>query len=109
VKKLTRQTRDYVNWLTHAKNAAHYDAEIGVTAVSQFLATVTASRLRWSSLGHGRCEQCGSYSMSAGRCQRCGSIDEDYAPPAIEQPTTEDLAALAWPTRALRAPTFRHS
>jgi hypothetical protein len=31
---MTRETWDYVNWLTHAKNAGNYDAEIGTAAVS---------------------------------------------------------------------------
>jgi ribosomal protein S14 len=66
VKKISRETWDYVNWLTHAKNAGNYDAEIGIAAVSHLLATVTAASLRRSQRGHRRCETCGSYSAAAG-------------------------------------------
>jgi hypothetical protein len=47
---LTRETWDLVNQLTHAKNAGSYDAEIGVAAVSHFISTMTAARVRWSRL-----------------------------------------------------------
>jgi hypothetical protein len=93
LKKLTRETWDYVNWLTHAKNAASDDAEIGVAAVSHFLATVTAARLRWSHQGHSRCEACGSYSMAGGHCQRCGWLDHEYEPRVLERPSEQELAA----------------
>lgn len=93
LKKLTRETWDYVNWLTHAKNARNYDAEIGTAAVSHLLATITAARLRWAQQGHSRCDECGSYSMAGGHCQRCGSRDPGYAPPSLPQPTDEELSA----------------
>ncbi len=47
-KKLTRETWDLVNQITHAKNAGSYDAEIGVAAVAHFISTMTAIRMRWS-------------------------------------------------------------
>lgn len=93
LKKMARETWDYVNWLTHAKNAANYDAEIGAAAVSHLLATVTAARLRWGQQGHQRCEVCGSYAVVGGQCQRCGWTNPDYEPPQIRQLSEEELAA----------------
>lgn len=92
LKKMTKETWDYVNWLTHAKNADSYDAEIGTAAVSHLLATVTATRLRWARQGQGRCKECGSYSACDGQCQRCGSVDPDYTLPVVERPSDEELA-----------------
>jgi len=92
LKKLTRETWDYVNWLTHAKNARNYDAEIGTAAVSHLLATITAARLRWAQQGHSRCDECGSYSMAGGQCQRCGWTDPGYVPLSLPQPTDEEIA-----------------
>jgi len=93
LKKMTRETWGYVNWLTHAKNAGSYDAEIGVAAVSHLLATVTAARLRWGLRGNRRCEDCGSYSLVAGQCHRCGWVDPDYEPPVREELSEQELAS----------------
>jgi hypothetical protein len=91
--KVTKETWDYVNWLTHAKNARYYDAEIGVGAVSHLLAAITAARLRWAREGHRRCEDCGSYSVGSGRCQHCGWVDSDYEPPPVERLSEEELVS----------------
>jgi hypothetical protein len=91
--KLTRETWDYVNWLTHAKNAIAYDAYIGVAVVSHFFSMITAICLRAATGGRSRCETCGSYRMVAGDCVRCGWHDPDYVAPASRQLTEEDLAA----------------
>jgi hypothetical protein len=93
LKKLVRETWDYVNWLTHAKNARHHDAEFGIAAVSHFLACCTAARLRWTAEGHRRCDQCGSYALATDQCQRCGWIDTDYEPPPREQLSKEEVEA----------------
>lgn len=60
LKKLAVETWEYVNWLTHAKNAVRMDAEIGIKAVEHLLGTYTAATLR---LAHSmkRCDECGSY------------------------------------------------
>jgi hypothetical protein len=91
--KLTRETWDYVNWLTHAKNAITYDAHIGVAAVSHFLSTITAICLRAATDVRNRCETCGSYRMVSGACMRCGSHDPDYVAPASRQLSEDELAA----------------
>ena len=93
LKKMTKETWDYVNWLTHAKNAGPYDAEIGVASVSHLLATVTAARMRWTQQGHQRCEDCGSYSVAGGECRRCGSVDVEHEAPAARAVSEEELAA----------------
>ena len=81
LKKLTRETWDLVNQLTHAKNAGSYDAEIGVAAVSHFISTMTAARVRWSAGPHQRCATCGSYRVGGGTCVRCDWVDPDYEVP----------------------------
>lgn len=91
--KLTRETWDYVNWLTHAKNAIAYDAHIGVAAVSHFLSIVTAMRLRVTTGTKIRCESCGSYQVVAGACMRCGWHSPDYVPPPSRRLSEEDLAS----------------
>lgn len=93
LRKLVRETWDYVNWLTHAKNARHHDAEFGVAAVSHFLACSTAARLRSAAEGHRRCAECGSYGLVADQCQRCGWVDPNYEPPAYERPSNEEIEA----------------
>lgn len=107
-KKLVRETWDYVNWLTHARNAIHRDAEIGAAAVSHFLASITAVRMRWGDLGHDRCRQCGSYSMEAGHCPRCGWTDENYGRLGGPGPAPR-RCPLDWPSRASRPPISRPS
>lgn len=91
--KLTRETWDYVNWLTHAKNAIAYDAHIGVAVVSHFLSVITAMCLRAATGARSRCASCGSYRMVAGACIRCGWDDPNYVTPASRELTEEELAA----------------
>lgn len=93
IKKLARETWDYVNKLTHAKNAGSYDAEIGAAAVSHFLSTITAARMRWAAVDHQRCATCGSYRVEAGTCVRCGWSDPDYKDPPRREISAEELAA----------------
>jgi hypothetical protein len=90
--KLTRETWDYVNWLTHARNAIVYDAHIGVAVVSHFLSMVTALRLRAAGGARSRCESCGSYQLVSGSCVRCGWHDASYVAPDPRQLTEEELA-----------------
>jgi hypothetical protein len=84
LKKTAAETWEYVNWLTHAKNAVRMDAEIGLKAVEHLLGMFTAARLR---LGRAslRCEEAAPTSWSLGSVgtvggstrlmsrQRCGS------------------------------------
>src|SRR6266516_5781116 len=45
LKKLSVETWEYVNWLTHAKNAIRLDAEIGIKTVEHLLGVFTAARV----------------------------------------------------------------
>lgn len=90
--KLTRETWDHVNWLTHAKNAIAYDAHIGVAAVNHFLSVVTAVCLRAAGGARSRCEGCGSYRMVSGSCMRCGWDDPSFIAPGARQLTEEEIA-----------------
>jgi hypothetical protein len=90
LKKMARETWEYVNWLTHAKNARHEDAEFGLSAVSHLLASFTSARLRWARGGGARCDECGSYSIGAGMCQRCGWSDPDWKEPAVPETSEEE-------------------
>lgn len=91
LKKTAVETWDYVNWLTHAKNAVRMDAEIALKIVEHLLGTFTAARLR---LGRSstRCEACGSYRIVAGRCTRCDHLDPEYQPAAHVPLSDEERA-----------------
>ena len=91
LKALSKETWQYVNWLTHAKSAVRLDAEIGLKAVEHLLGTVTAARLR---VGPpvARCEDCGSYEVTGGMCRHCGWEDPAYEVPEGSTPTDEERA-----------------
>lgn len=90
LKKTAVETWDYVNWLTHAKNAIRMDAEIALKIVEHLLGTYTAARLR---LGRSsiRCETCGSYRVIGGRCARCDWLDPNYEAPIQVELSEEEL------------------
>lgn len=92
LKVIGKETWQYVNWLTHARNAGSLDAEIGVAGVSHLLSTFTAAWMRWSRGGRQRCAECGSYRVVGGCCQRCGWIDDTYEAPAPAELSDEVLA-----------------
>lgn len=87
LKKLAAETWEYVNWLTHAKNAIRMDAEIGLKAVEHLLGTFTAARMRLTRTNT-RCEECESYRVIAGTCEQCRWIDPSYEP--VELPTLSE-------------------
>ena len=91
MKKTAIETWEYVNWLTHAKNAVRMDADIGLAAVSHFLSLFTAARFRSGKAGP-RCAECGSYSVVAGVCRHCEWVDPTYAPPQQTALSEEALA-----------------
>jgi hypothetical protein len=98
IKKTSVETWQYVNWLTHARNASHWEAEIGLAITSHVIEMVTASTMRWASSGRPvRCEACESYEVIAGECRSCGWIDLDYEatdppPPLSNEEPAEPLA-----------------
>jgi hypothetical protein len=82
LKKLAVEAWEYVNWLTHAKNAVRMDAEIGLKAVEDLLGMFTAARLRLGSAAQ-RCDECGSYEVAVGVCKHCEWEDPSYTPPTL--------------------------
>jgi hypothetical protein len=91
LKKLAVETWEYVNWLTHAKNAVRMDAEIGLKAVEHLLGMFTAARLRLGRTSL-RCEECGSYQLVAGECRHCGWVDPSYEPRQVRELSEEERA-----------------
>jgi ribosomal protein L37E len=89
LKKAAVETWEYVNWLTHAKNAVRMDAAIGLKAVEHMLGTFTAARLRMGRTSQ-RCQRCGSYELVAGRCRHCGWADASYEPTEVRQWSEEE-------------------
>ena len=89
LKKMAAETWEYVNWLTHAKNAVRMDAEIGLKSVEHLLGLFTASRLRAGAAG-GRCGSCGSYEVVAGICRQCEWTDPSYKPPTVAEWSMEE-------------------
>ena len=91
LKKLAAETWEYVNWLTHARNAMRMDAEIGLKQVEFLLGMFTAASLR-SSQSPARCEACDSYELVAGLCRHCGWNDPTHEPPEIHEWSEEERA-----------------
>lgn len=91
LKKMALETWDYVNWLTHAKNAIRMDAEIGLKAVEHLLGIFTAARLRIGQTSR-RCNECGSYDVVTGVCRHCSWTDPSYEPPKVREWSEEERA-----------------
>lgn len=91
LKALGRETWQYVNWLTHAKNAIRLDAEIGLKAVEHLLGTFTAARLRVDHLPT-RCSECGSYQVAGGVCRHCGWTNPDHQTDQMRALTNDEIA-----------------
>lgn len=92
LKKLAEEAWEYVNWLTHAKNAIRMDAEIGLKAVEHLLGTFTAARIRMAQAARRRCEACGSHEMVAAICRRCNWEDPAYEEPEVREWSEEERA-----------------
>jgi hypothetical protein len=107
LKKMSGETWEYVNWLTHAKNAIRMDAEIGLKMVEHLLGCFTAAQMRLSRAST-RCEECKSYRVVAGTCGVCGWNDPEYEP--VEMPhLTEDESPSVSRSLARPAQTSRRS
>lgn len=84
LKKTAVETWEYVNWLTHAKNAVRMDAEIGLKVVEHLLGMFTAARLRIGRMNR-RCAERGSYELVAETCRHCGWVDPSYESPDVQE------------------------
>lgn len=91
LKKVSTETWDLVNWLTHAKSAVRLDAELGLKAVEHLLGVFTAARLRLDRAGP-CCDRCGSYRVVAGKCAHCAWTDPCYAAPDRAPLSDEEVA-----------------
>ncbi len=91
LKKTAVETWDYVNWLTHAKNAIRMDAEIGLKIVEHLLGVFTAARLTMGRTSQ-RCDACASYEVVAGTCRHCGWADPSYEAPKVRAWSAEERA-----------------
>jgi hypothetical protein len=65
LKLLADSTWQLVNWLTHARNAIHADAELVVSATSHLLESFTGSIIRRESKRPDRCPNCSSYQLDS--------------------------------------------
>jgi hypothetical protein len=63
LKTMARSAWQLVSWLTHAANAARYDAEIALDAVQNTLAAFGIAVIRYERGTPDRCPQCTSYRL----------------------------------------------
>jgi hypothetical protein len=91
LKKMSAETWDLVNWLTHAKSAVRLEAEMALKAVEHVLGFFTAASMRFDRHVR-RCDDCGSYDVGAGVCAHCGWIDESYEAVHVAPLTEAELA-----------------
>jgi hypothetical protein len=63
LKTLAASTWQLVNWLTHARNAVHSDAELAVAATSHLLELFSGAIRRRESGQPERCPSCSSYQL----------------------------------------------
>jgi hypothetical protein len=80
MKAMARSTWQLVSWLTHAGNAARYDAEMALDATHNTLAAFSMAVIRHERGTPDRCPQCTSYRL---RSVHVPEIDLD--PPYITQ------------------------
>ncbi len=78
---LSEKTWNYVNWLTHARNAGDLDGRIGLSATNQTVETFLFAAARLQRGGPERCPLCASYQLPherteegdwIKRCATCG-------------------------------------
>jgi predicted RNA-binding Zn-ribbon protein involved in translation (DUF1610 family) len=81
LKKVAVETWDYVNWLTHNKNAVRPDADIALKVVENLLWAFIAARRRLRWMVDFRCPECGSYRVVGGTCEHCDWVNPEYVPP----------------------------
>ncbi len=71
LKKLVLETWEYVNWLTHAKNAARMDAEIGLRSVEHLLGMFDCGQGCVADQKHAEVR---SMRLIRGSCRRLSSL-----------------------------------
>jgi hypothetical protein len=81
LKATSEETWDYVNWLTHARNASKQDADIALSATHQVIETFLLALTRAQQGEPERCAVCTSYRLELVRTEDGGWIS--YAKPAV--------------------------
>lgn len=101
LKSAAKETWQYVNWLTHAKNAVRFDGDIAVETVGHYLSLTEQAIERAERAGPDHCPSCGSYRVAGDQsfdldaatvtrrrlCEACG-WDEEYEPEPLGPPPT---------------------
>jgi len=77
LKSMARSTWQLVSWLTHAGNAARYDAEMAVDATQNTLAAFSMAVIRHERGTPDRCPQCTSYRLRSVHVPEMG-LDPPY-------------------------------
>jgi hypothetical protein len=77
LKSMAKTTWQLASWLTHARNAVRYDAEIALDATQNTIAAYGYARLRLSKGRQPRCPKCRSYKVAESateglHCNSCG-------------------------------------
>jgi hypothetical protein len=107
LKKPAIETWEYVNRLTHAKDAVRMDAEVGLKAVEQLLGTFTPRGTGSKCTG-----DCGSYQVVTGACRHRGRPSKSSTVAATETPSprfgrSAQPSPPAAATRPIRHPRSR--
>jgi hypothetical protein len=66
LKSITRSTWQMAQWLTHASNAAKWDAASVLDATHAVIVAFGSALMRYESGAPDRCPRCGSYSVAVG-------------------------------------------
>jgi hypothetical protein len=94
LKTQSERTWEYVNWLTHARNASIVDGRIAWSAANQAIETYLFAVARMQRGGPERCPICASYQLSneltedlawIQRCATCGWLH------AVDRPPPSDV------------------
>jgi len=107
MKSQAERTWDYVNWLTHARNASPVDGRIACTATSQTIQTYLFATARRRHGNPARCPMCASYQLAErlsedgewlAVCNTCKWSEPCVEPQVpvirdIEEPPTEGAGA----------------
>lgn len=64
LKKISKETWQYVNWLTHAREATPPEAQIAVDAAATCISALGRALFLWRHGAPARCPSCGSYRLS---------------------------------------------
>lgn len=64
LKKTSKETWQYVTWLTHAREATPQEAQIAVEAAATCISALGRAMLLWRHGAPARCPSCGSYRLT---------------------------------------------